>query len=99
MQQILLVLIKWSSLGQNSFLILTPWAKKKFYNKETKFNTETRGCIFSHVQPVYEQAVSNLDRSMNRLQWVLAAHGSFIEGSHTTKNTASGFGIELFSLL
>jgi hypothetical protein len=47
------------------------------------------GCIFSHVWPFYEQAVSDLDpkRSMNRPVWV--THRSFIEGSHTTKNTAS----------
>jgi hypothetical protein len=30
--------------------------------------------------------VSNLDRSMHRSLWVLVAHSSFIEGSHTTKN-------------
>ncbi len=42
--------------------------------------------IFSHVWPFYEQAVSDLDRSMHRSQ---VAHSSFIEGSHTTKNSAS----------
>jgi hypothetical protein len=38
--------------------------------------------------------VSNLDpeRSMHRL--VLVAHSSFIEGSHTTKNTASAYFIK-----
>ncbi len=29
-----------------------------------------RGRIFSHVQPFYELAVSNLDRSMHRSLWV-----------------------------
>jgi len=49
------------------------------------------GCIFSHVRPFYEQAVSDQPdiygdqhRSMHRSLWVLAAHSSFIE--HTTKN-------------
>jgi hypothetical protein len=30
----------------------------------------TRGRIFSHVRPSYEQAVSDLDRSMNISLWV-----------------------------
>jgi hypothetical protein len=51
---------------------------------------EARGCIFSHVRPFYEQAVSDPDRSMHRSLWALVAHNSFIEGSHMTKNTASG---------
>ncbi len=33
--------------------------------------------------------MSNLDRPMHRSQWVKVAHSSFIEASHTTKNTAS----------
>ncbi len=33
--------------------------------------------------------MSDLDRSMHRSLWVWVAHSSFIEGSHTTKNTAS----------
>jgi hypothetical protein len=33
--------------------------------------------------------VSDLDRSMHRSPWVYIAHSSFIEGSQTTKNTAS----------
>jgi len=49
-----------------------------------------RGHIFSHVRPFYERAVSNLDRPMHRSLWVLVTHSSFTEGSHTTKNTASG---------
>jgi hypothetical protein len=49
-----------------------------------------RGCIFSCVQPFYGRVVSNLDRSVHRSLWVLVAHSSFIEGSLTTKNTASG---------
>ncbi len=47
-----------------------------------------RGHIFSRVWPSYEQAVSDLDRSMNISLWVQVAHNSFTEGSHTTKNTA-----------
>ncbi len=50
----------------------------------------TWGCIFSHVRPFYERALSNLDRSMHRSLRVLVVHSSFIEWSHTTKNTASG---------
>ncbi len=52
---------------------------------------QCRGHIFSHVQPFYERAVSDLDpqRSMHRPFQV--ALSSFIEGSHTTKNTASGY--------
>jgi hypothetical protein len=49
----------------------------------------TRDCIFSHLRPSYEQAVSDQDRSMHISPWVQVAHSSFIEGSHTTKNTAS----------
>jgi hypothetical protein len=45
---------------------------------ETFFKTElervdvetTRGRIFICVQPFYERAVSDLDRSMNRSLWV-----------------------------
>jgi hypothetical protein len=47
------------------------------------------GRIFSRVWPSYEQNVSDLDRSMHISLWVKVAHSSFIEGSHTTKNTAS----------
>ncbi len=50
--------------------------------------SDTRGHIFSYVRPSYVWAVSYQDSSMHRSQWVLVAHGSFIEGSHTTKNTA-----------
>jgi hypothetical protein len=41
------------------------------------------------VRPFYENAVSDLDplRSMHRPVWV--AHSLLIEGSPTTKNTAS----------
>ncbi len=49
-----------------------------------------RGHIFSCVRPFYERSVSDLDRSMHRSLWVYVAHSSFIEGSHMTKNTASG---------
>jgi hypothetical protein len=33
-------------------------------------NQYNRGRIFSRVQPFYERAVSNLDRSMHRSLWV-----------------------------
>jgi len=42
------------------------------------------------MRPFYEQAVSNLDRSMHRSLWAKVAHSSSIEGSQMTKNTASG---------
>ncbi len=47
------------------------------------------GHFFSHVRPFYEQAVSDLDRSMHRSQLVKVTHSSFIEGSHMIKNTTS----------
>jgi hypothetical protein len=47
------------------------------------------GRIFNSVRPFYERAVSNLDRSMHRSLWAYVSHSLFIEGSHTTKNTAS----------
>ncbi len=47
------------------------------------------GRIYTCVRPFNERPVSNLDRSMNRSLWAYIAHSSFIEGSHTTKNTAS----------
>ncbi len=34
--------------------------------------------------------MNDLDSSMHRSLWVSVAHSSFIEGSHTTKTTASG---------
>jgi hypothetical protein len=34
--------------------------------------------------------VSDLDRSIHRPLWVYVTHSSFIEESHTTKNTAYG---------
>jgi hypothetical protein len=49
----------------------------------------SKSCIFSHVQPFYERAVSNWNRSMNKSLWASVAHSSFMEGSHMTKNTAS----------
>ncbi len=49
------------------------------------------GCIFSHVQPFYEWAVGDLDSKRYMHRPVKVAHSSFIEGSHTTKNTASGY--------
>ncbi len=38
--------------------------------------------------------MSDLDRSMNRSLWVLVAHSLFKEGSHTTKNAASGWALK-----
>jgi hypothetical protein len=49
------------------------------------FRNNPRGRIFSHVQPSYERAVSDLDKSMNISLWVYVAHSSFTEGSHTNK--------------
>ncbi len=48
-----------------------------------------RGRIFSRVWPIYEWAVSDLDRPMHRSLWVWVTHSSFTKGSHMTKNTAS----------
>ncbi len=48
------------------------------------------GSIFSHVRPFFERAVSDLDRSMHISLWISVTPSSFIEGSHMTKNTASG---------
>jgi hypothetical protein len=48
-----------------------------------------RSCIFHREWPFYERAVSDLERYMHRSLWVKVAQSSFIEGSHTTKNTAS----------
>jgi hypothetical protein len=42
--------------------------------------------------PSMNEAVGDLDRSMHGSLWVQVAHSSFIEGSHTTKNTAFGVG-------
>ncbi len=43
------------------------------------------------MQPFYERAVSNLDRSVHRSLWVSVAHSSFIEGSHMTKKNGLRF--------
>ncbi len=51
------------------------------------------GHIFSRVQPFYERAASDLDRYMHISLWVQVTHSSFIEGSHTTKNTASAYNL------
>jgi hypothetical protein len=61
-----------------------------FFRKSTKTLFVNKGRIFSRVQPFYERAMSNLDRSMHRSLWVWVTHSSFIEGLHMTKNTASG---------
>jgi hypothetical protein len=70
--------------------------KKIFYSTFTEgepyhhlTDGPTRGRIFSCVRPLYERAVRDIDRSMHISLWVLVAHSSFIEGSQTTKNTAS----------
>ncbi len=47
------------------------------------------GHIFNHVRPFYQWVVSDLDRSMHRSLLVYVTHSLFIEGTHTTKNTAS----------
>ncbi len=62
---------------------VSKFTSKKFYE------IDSRGCNCSHVRPFYERVVSDLgpQRSIHRPVWV--AHSSFIEGSHTTKNTAS----------
>jgi hypothetical protein len=39
---------------------------RRFDNKQYQPILDARGCIFSHVRPFYEQAVSDLDRSMHR---------------------------------
>jgi hypothetical protein len=40
--------------------------------------------------------MNDLDRSMHRSLWVEVTHSLFIEGSHTTKNTASVYVSEKF---
>ncbi len=50
------------------------------------------GCIFSRVRPSCKRAVRDLGRFMHIYLQVQVAHSSFIEGSHTTKNTASVLG-------
>ncbi len=50
---------------------------------------ETKGRIFSHERPFYEHAVSDLNPQRYLYRPVKVAHSSFIEGSHTIKNTAS----------
>jgi hypothetical protein len=57
------------------------------------YHVRTRGHIFSHVWPLYEWAVSDLDRFMHRSLWVWVTHSSFIEGSHTAEKTASGVNV------
>ncbi len=49
-----------------------------------------RGRIFSCERPFYERAVSDLDPQRYMHRPVKVAHSSFIDWSHTTKNTASG---------
>ena len=43
--------------------------------------------------------MSDLDRSLHVSLWVYVAHSSFIEGSHTTKNTASGSWVSVLNLI
>ncbi len=67
--------------------------KLTWHHRHDKINTFLMlwGHIFSHVQPFYEQGVSNLDRSMHISLWVKVTHSSFIEGSHMTKYSAFGY--------
>ncbi len=53
------------------------------------FSHGTIGCIFSHVRPFYERAVSDLGPQRSMHTPIQVAHSSFIQGSHMTKNTAS----------
>jgi hypothetical protein len=53
-----------------------------------------RCCIFNRIQPSYDRAVSDLDRSMNISLWVWVAHSSFTEGSYMTKHTASDYDLQ-----
>ncbi len=46
------------------------WPNPSFSKYQMFGGAEGRGRIFSHVRPFYEQAVSNLDRSMHRSLWV-----------------------------
>ncbi len=61
--------------------------KQLLENQNFLLFRDNRGPIFSHVQPFYECAVSDLDRSMHISLWILVAHSSFLEESHTTKNS------------
>ncbi len=75
------------SLCYQSFAINSQCHKTFFSNHCSR--KIRRGYIFSCVRPLYEQAVSDKDRSMHRSLWAQVAHSLFIEGSHVTKNTAS----------
>ncbi len=78
----------WIRLFSNLSLTEPFWNGEIFF---WKTNSEfSWGRIFSRVRPAYERAVSDLDRSMHISLWVWVAHSLFIEGSHMTKNTASG---------
>ncbi len=43
---------------------------ENIYSAKLFYSTGHRSHIFSHVQPFYERAVSDLDRSMHRFLWV-----------------------------
>ncbi len=42
--------------------------------------------IFSCARPFYEQAVSDLNKSMHRSLWIQVTYSSFIEGLHTASS-------------
>jgi hypothetical protein len=68
------------------------WMQHASYIISYKQHVNFSWChIFNHVRPFYEWVVSDLDRSTHRSVWVYVTHSLFIEGSHTTKNTASEF--------
>ncbi len=54
----------------------------------TLHSKHSRGCIFSHEQPFYEQAVSDPDPQESMPRPVQVTHSSFIEALHRTKNKA-----------
>jgi hypothetical protein len=54
-----------------------------------KYQKSPEAVFLVVCDPFYERTVSDLGRSMNRSLWIYATDSSFIEGSCTTKNTAS----------
>ncbi len=75
-------------LGSSIILVIN--YAHRVINYAPREHLKYRGCIFSHVRPFYERAVSDLGRPMHRSLWVYVAHNSVIEVSHATKNMASG---------
>ncbi len=81
-----------SDLVQNNFgfflsKILNSYSKFWFLS----FWIQIWGCIFSHVWPFYERAVSNLGPLRYMHRPVQVTHSLYKEGLHTTENTASEF--------